>query len=59
MAKAPREGTSWTNDELTELAKLVHHATPTAVIAERLGRSEASVERKVTSEGMDKRSAPL
>lgn len=59
MAKPTREGTSWTNDELTELAKLVHHDTPISVIAERLGRSAESVSRKVSSEGIDKRAASL
>jgi hypothetical protein len=43
---------NWTDDELTELKKLVTQNTPTPLIASKLGRSEDSIRSKAQAEGI-------
>jgi len=53
MAKTPpNSGKSWTDTDLDKLQKLAKGNTPTGLIAYKLGRSEASVYGKASTEGI-------
>ncbi len=53
MAKAPsNHGQAWTSADLKKLRQLAREATPTRVVAAKLGRTTASVAVKASSEGI-------
>jgi hypothetical protein len=45
-------GKEWTNADHRELSKLAHENTPTRVIGLKLGRTEAAVRTRASSEGV-------
>ncbi len=50
MATDQNKGTSWTEAEVEELRKLAKENTPTPLIANKLGRTEAAVHNKAQAE---------
>ncbi len=46
------KGTSWTAEEVDRLRKLAKENTPTPLIANKLGRSEASIHHKAQAENI-------
>ncbi len=52
MANEQNTGTSWTAEEVAELKRLAKENTPTPLIANKLGRSEAAVQSKAQAENI-------
>jgi hypothetical protein len=45
-------GKEWTSEDRRDLRKLAHENTPTRVIGLKLGRTEAAVRSRASSEGV-------
>ncbi len=51
MAKTPKNhGAAWTSADIAQLEKLVKGNTPTGLIANAMGRTEAAVRAKASEE---------
>ena len=53
MAKTPKNhGSAWSPDDLKQLGKLAKGNTPTGLIANAMGRTEAAIRAKASEEGV-------
>ncbi len=52
MADGKNAGTPWTAEEVAELKRLAKENTPTPLIANKLGRTEASIQSKAEAENI-------
>lgn len=50
--KPPHHGAEWTPDDVQKLRRFAQENTPTRVIGLKLGRTDASVRQKASTEGI-------